>query len=136
MSGAFAKYLCVPKAQMEMIHKPLGLSFEKAAAVPYAGFTSLTCLRDLGQIQAGQKILINGASGGVGTLALQMVKAYGTEVTGVCSTRNLEMARSIGAGLHSTFEQDLGVVHGLVKGLASMFKPYPISVIKRVSASQ
>ncbi len=96
-SGAFAEYLCLSVAQMQMVHKPPGVSFEEAAAVPFAGYTALTCLSDLGQIQAGQKVLINGASGGVGTLAVQMAKSYGAEVTGVCSTRNLEMVRSIGA---------------------------------------
>jgi NADPH:quinone reductase-like Zn-dependent oxidoreductase len=97
MSGAFAEYLCVPEAQMAMVNKPSGLSFEEAAAVPFAGFTALTCLRDLGEIQAGQKVLINGASGGVGTLAVQMAKSHDTEVTGVCSTRNLELVHSLGA---------------------------------------
>ena len=97
INGAFAEYLCVPESQMTMVRKPAGLSFQQAAAVPYAGYTALVCLRDLGQIQAGQKVLINGASGGVGTLAVQMAKSYGVEVTGVCSTRNLEMVRSLGA---------------------------------------
>lgn len=96
-SEAFAEYLCLSEAQMQMVYKPPSVSFEEAAAVPFAGYTALTCLRDLGQIQAGQKVLINGASGGVGTLAVQMAKSYGAEVTGVCSTRNLEMVRSIGA---------------------------------------
>jgi NADPH:quinone reductase-like Zn-dependent oxidoreductase len=96
-SGAFAEYLCLSEAQMQMVYKPPSVSFEEAAAVPFAGYTALICLRDLGQIQAGQKVLINGASGGVGTLAVQMAKSYGAEVTGVCSTRNLEMVRSIGA---------------------------------------
>ncbi|KPK13398.1 MAG: alcohol dehydrogenase, partial [Anaerolineae bacterium SG8_19] len=82
-SGAFAEYLCLSEAQMQMVYKPPSVSFEEAAAVPFAGYTALTCLRDLGQIQAGQKVLINGASGGVGTLAVQMAKSYGAEVTGV-----------------------------------------------------
>ena len=96
-NGAFAEYLCVPEAQMQMVPKPTDTSFEEAAAVPFAAATALTCLRDLGQIQSGQEILINGASGGVGTFAVQIAKSYGTEVTGVCSTRNLDMVRSIGA---------------------------------------
>jgi len=97
INGAFAEYLCVPESEMQMVQKPESISFEHAAAIPYAGFTALVCLRDLGDIQTGQKVLINGASGGVGTHAVQMAKSFGTGVTGVCSTRNLDMVRSIGA---------------------------------------
>jgi NADPH:quinone reductase-like Zn-dependent oxidoreductase len=77
--------------------KPANVSFEAAASAPVVGFTALQGLRDTGQIQAGQKVLVNGAAGGVGTFAVQIARCYGTEVTGVCSTRNLDMVRSIGA---------------------------------------
>lgn len=94
--GSFAEYVCVDENTALEV-KPTAISFEQAAAVPLAAFTALQGLRDTGHIQAGQKVLINGASGGVGTFAVQMAKAYGAEVTGVCSTRNLELVRSIGA---------------------------------------
>lgn len=94
--GAFAEYLVVGESQ-SIVHKPLNTSFAEAAAVPIAGVTALEALRDKGQLQAGQKVLINGASGGVGTFAVQIAKALGAEVTGVCSTRNVEMVRSLGA---------------------------------------
>lgn len=93
--GGFAEYVC--SAENHIVHKPAKLSFEEAAAVPVAALTALQGLRDLGQLQAGQKVLINGASGGVGTYAVQLAKAFGAEVTAVCSMRNLELVRSIGA---------------------------------------
>ena len=93
--GAFAEYACNGASKFAL--KPANVSFEKAAAVPVAAFTALQGLRDKGQIQAGQKVLIDGASGGVGTFAVQIAKSFGAEVTAVCSTRNLDMARSIGA---------------------------------------
>jgi NADPH:quinone reductase-like Zn-dependent oxidoreductase len=94
-TGAFAGYICV--AENEIALKPANLSFEEAAAVPVAATTALQGLRDTGHIHSGQKALVNGASGGVGTFAVQIAKSFGTEVTSVCSTRNLDMVRSIGA---------------------------------------
>jgi len=93
--GGFAEYVAVPERALAL--KPANLSLEAAAAVPIAALTALQGLRNKGQIQPGQKVLVNGASGGVGTFAVQIAKALGTEVTGVCSTRNVDMVRSIGA---------------------------------------
>ena len=94
--GAFAEYVCA-RADRAVVLKPANLTFEQAAAVPVAAITALQGLRDKGQLQPGQKVLINGASGGVGTFAVQIAKALGAEVTGVCSTRNVDLVRSLGA---------------------------------------
>ena len=91
----FAEYVCVTEDKLAL--KPANLSFEEAAAVPVAGLTALQCLRDQGKVQPGQKVLINGASGGVGTFAVQIARSFGAEVNGVCSARNVDMVRSIGA---------------------------------------
>jgi NADPH:quinone reductase-like Zn-dependent oxidoreductase len=95
-SGSFAEYVTV-REQRGIAPKPAGMTFEQAATIPVAGLTALQGLRDHGQVQPGQKVLINGASGGVGTFAVQVAKAFGAEVTGVCHTRHLEAIRSLGA---------------------------------------
>ena len=93
--GAFAEYVCVPDDRAAP--KPANLTFEQAAAVPLAASTALVGQRDLGRVQPGQYVLINGASGGVGTFAVQIAKSLGAQVTGVCSTTNVELVRSLGA---------------------------------------
>ncbi len=94
--GAFAEYVSFPE-ERAVVAKPAGLSFEQAAAIPIAGVTALQALRDKGRLQPGQKVLVIGASGGVGTFAVQLARSFGAEVTGVCSTRNLELVRQLGA---------------------------------------
>jgi NADPH:quinone reductase-like Zn-dependent oxidoreductase len=94
--GAFSDYVCVREAR-GVVPKPANVTFEQAASVPVAALTALQALRDHGHLRPGQSVLINGASGGVGTFAVQIAKALGAEVTGVCSTRNVDLVRSIGA---------------------------------------
>jgi len=94
--GAFAQYVC-RRAIGAVAPKPAGLTFEQAASINIAGITALQGVRDKGKLQPGQKVLINGASGGVGTFAVQIAKSFGAEVTGVCSTRNVELVKSLGA---------------------------------------
>lgn len=93
--GVFAEYVCAPENRLAL--KPANLTFEQAAAIPVAGVTALQGLRDNGRLQSGQKVLINGASGGVGTFAVQIAKSFGAHVTGVCSQANVDLVRSIGA---------------------------------------
>jgi NADPH:quinone reductase-like Zn-dependent oxidoreductase len=95
-TGAFAEYVC-PRADRAITLKPANITFEQAASVNIAGITALQAIRDKGKVEAGQKALINGASGGVGTFAVQIAKLYGADVTGVCSTRNVDFVRSLGA---------------------------------------
>jgi NADPH:quinone reductase-like Zn-dependent oxidoreductase len=93
--GGFAEYVCVPES--DLVPKPRNLTFEQAAAVPLAASTALLGVRDEGRVRPGQRVLVNGASGGVGTFAVQIARALGAEVTGVCGTRNVGLVRSIGA---------------------------------------
>jgi NADPH:quinone reductase-like Zn-dependent oxidoreductase len=102
--GAFAEYVCVPEAAIVL--KPANMSFDEAAAVAESAIVALQGLRDHGKIKPGQKVLINGASGGVGSFAVQIAKSFGAVVTAVCSTRNLAMARSVGADYVIDYTQE------------------------------
>jgi NADPH:quinone reductase-like Zn-dependent oxidoreductase len=102
--GAFAEYVCAMEDKLAL--KPANISFEEAAAVPVAALTALQGLRDKGRIQRGHKVLVDGASGGVGTFAVQIAKSFGAEVTAVCSTRNVDTARSIGADQVMDYTQE------------------------------
>jgi NADPH:quinone reductase-like Zn-dependent oxidoreductase len=129
-SGSFTEYVSVPESVLAL--KPSNISFEEAAAVPVAAVTALQGLRDRGHIQPGQKVLINGASGGVGTYAIQIAKAFGAEVTAVCSTRNLEMARSIGADHVIDYTQEDFTQNGRQYDLILGANGYqPLSAYKR-----
>ncbi|MBE2201285.1 MAG: NAD(P)-dependent alcohol dehydrogenase [Anaerolinea sp.] len=135
VAGGFAEYAAVPEKTLAL--KPADLSFEQAAAVPLAAVTALQGLRDKGQIQPGQKVLINGASGGVGTFAVQIAKAFGAEVTAVCSTRNVEMARSLGADHVIDYTQENFTENGRQYDLILAANGYhPLAAYKRALAPQ
>jgi NADPH:quinone reductase-like Zn-dependent oxidoreductase len=134
-SGGFAEYACAHEDKLA--HKPTNLSFEEAAAVPVAGLTALQGLRDQGQIQPGQKVLIQGAAGGVGTFAVQIAKAFGAEVTAVCSTRNLEQARQLGADHVIDYTQEDFTRNGQQYDLILAANGFhPLSAYKRALAPQ
>ena len=128
--GGFAEYVCASEDALAL--KPASLTFEEAAAAPMAAVTALQGLRDKGRIQPGQKVLINGASGGVGTLAVQIAKSFGAEVTGVCSTRKSDMVRSIGADHVIDYTQEDFTRNGQRYDLILAVNGYrPISDYKR-----
>src|SRR5437763_3376870 len=128
--GGFAEYVSVP--ENALVLKPTNISFEEAAAVPQASLVALQGLRAKGQIQPGQKVLIHGAGGGVGTFAVQIAKSFGAEVTGVCSTRNVDMARSIGADQVIDYTQEDFTQNGQGYDLILAANGYhPISDYKR-----
>ena len=120
VGGAWAEYAAARADRLAP--KPANLSFEEAAAVPVAGVTALQALRDKGQVQPGQTVLINGASGGVGTFAVQLAKSFGAQVTGVCSTRNVDLVRSLGADRVVDYTQEdftrLGERHEVMLDIA------------------
>ena len=128
--GAFAEHVAIP--EKSAARKPVNLTFEEAAAVPQAAFTALHALRDAGQVKAGQKVLINGASGGVGTFTVQIAKAFGAEVTGVCSTRNLDLVLSIGADRVIDYTQEDFTQNGQRYDLIiDIVANYPLTVLKQ-----
>ncbi|MDP6667212.1 MAG: NAD(P)-dependent alcohol dehydrogenase [Dehalococcoidia bacterium] len=128
--GSFAEYVC--NSEEAFVVKPTGTTFEEAAAVPLAALTALQGLRDKGQIQSGQKVLVNGASGGVGSFAVQIAKSFDTEVTGVCSTGNIEMVHSIGADRVIDYTQDDFTRNGLHYDLVfDAVGNHSVSAIKR-----
>jgi NADPH:quinone reductase-like Zn-dependent oxidoreductase len=134
-SGSFAEYVSVPESALAL--KPSNVSFEEAAAVPMAAVTALKGLRDQGHIQPGHKVLINGASGGVGMFAIQIAKAFGAEVTAACSTRNLEMARSIGADHVNDYTKEDFTQNGRQYDLILAVNGYhPLSAYKRALTPQ
>ena len=132
--GGFAEYVSAPEDYLAL--KPANLSFEEAAAVPMAAITALQGLRDEGKIQAGQKVLINGASGGVGTYAVQLAKYFGAEVTAVCSTRNVDMVHSLGADHVIDYKQENFTENDKKYDLILGVNGYhPLSAYKRILTS-
>jgi NADPH:quinone reductase-like Zn-dependent oxidoreductase len=132
--GGFAEYACVDENRFVL--KPAALTFEEAAAVPMAALTALQGLRDKGLIQAGQKVLINGASGGVGTFAVQIAKSFDTEVTGVCSATKMDLVRSIGADHVIDYTQEDVTKNGKLYDLIFDIAAYrSISEYKRIMSS-
>jgi NADPH:quinone reductase-like Zn-dependent oxidoreductase len=131
--GAWAEYACAREARLAA--KPPGVSFAEAAAVPIAGSTALQALRDHGRVEPGQKVLVNGASGGVGTYAVQLAKSLGAQVTAVCSTRNVELARSLGADRVVDYMREdftrIGERHDLLLDIAGS---RPLGALRRVLA--
>ncbi|MFC7686555.1 NAD(P)-dependent alcohol dehydrogenase [Ureibacillus sp. GCM10028918] len=128
--GGFAEYVAVP--EQALVHKPTNLTFEEAAAVPMAAVTALQALQK-GKIISGQKVLINGASGGVGTFAIQIAKAYNAEVTAVCSTRNIEIARSLGAdNVIDYTKEDISKLEARFDLILAVNGNSPISVYNRL----
>jgi NADPH:quinone reductase-like Zn-dependent oxidoreductase len=130
-AGAWAEYAAA--REVRLVPKPANVSFEEAAAIPIAGITALQALRDHGKVKSGQKVLINGASGGVGTYAVQIAKTLGADVTAVCSTRNIERTRSLGADRVVDYTQadftQLGERHDVLIDIAGS---QPFSKLKRV----
>jgi NADPH:quinone reductase-like Zn-dependent oxidoreductase len=134
-NGGFAEYVSVPEKAFGL--KPANLTFEQAAAVPMAALTALQGLRDTGQIQPGQKVLINGASGGVGTFAVQIAKYFGAEVTAVCRTDKVEMIQSLGADHVIDYTKDNFTQNGQRYDLILAVNGYhPISAYKRALTPQ
>lgn len=134
-NGSFAEYATAPESALAL--KPANLSFEEAAAVPLAATTALQGLRDQGQIQPGQKVLINGASGGVGMFAVQIAKSFGAEVTAVCSTRNLDQARSLGADQVIDYNKEDFTKNGQKYDLILAANGYhPLAAYKRALTSK
>ncbi len=129
--GGYSEYVCTPEDAL--VQKPANITYEEAAAIPFASVTALQGLRDNGEIQSGQTVLINGASGGVGTFAVQIAKSFGTEVTAVCSARNLDMARRIGADHVIDYTEENFTRKGRRYDLIMAVNGYhPISAYKRV----